>query len=57
MGAQASDAFTVDIGVGSSMTSLDVINGDMVVDVTAHAGRRTALDPLVHPGDADLLRP
>jgi hypothetical protein len=34
VGPQASDAFTVAVGIGSSLTSQDILNGDMV-DVTA----------------------
>ena len=34
MGAKASDAFTVQCGLGSTMTGLDILNGYMIVQVT-----------------------
>ncbi len=34
MGATASDAFTVQCGLGSTMTGLDILNGYMIVQVT-----------------------
>jgi hypothetical protein len=34
MGAKASDAFTVQCGLGSTMTAQDIINGYMIVSVT-----------------------
>jgi Bacteriophage tail sheath protein len=34
MGAKASDAFTVQCGLGSTMTGQDILNGYMIVQVT-----------------------
>ncbi|HVG43234.1 MAG TPA: phage tail sheath C-terminal domain-containing protein [Longimicrobium sp.] len=34
MGAKASDAFTVQCGLGSTMTGQDILNGNMIVQVT-----------------------
>lgn len=42
IGAKASDAYTVECGVGSTMTAQDVLNGYMVVGVTVQ---------LVHPSE------
>lgn len=42
MGAKASDAFTVTCGLGSTMTSQDVLNGYMLVAVTLQ---------MIHPGE------
>ena len=42
MGDKASDAFTVACGVPASMSGLDVLNGDMVVNVSVQ---------LIHPGE------
>ncbi|MDH7975893.1 phage tail sheath C-terminal domain-containing protein, partial [Sphingomonas sp. AR_OL41] len=42
MGAKSSDAFTVNCGLGSTMTSQDVLNGYMVVAVTLQ---------MIHPAE------
>lgn len=34
MGAKASDAFTVQCGLGSTMTAMDVLEGYIIVQVT-----------------------
>ncbi len=35
-GATASQAFNVSVGLGSTMTALDILNGQMVVSVQVH---------------------
>lgn len=42
MGAKASDAFTVSVGLGSTMTAQDILNGYMVVAVTLQ---------MIHPAE------
>jgi phage tail sheath protein FI len=42
MGAKASDAFTVQCGLGSTMTGMDVVNGYMIVQVTLQ---------MIHPAE------
>src|SRR6185312_12529054 len=42
MGAKASEAFTVQCGLGSTMTGLDVLNGYMRVQVTLQ---------MIHPAE------
>jgi hypothetical protein len=42
MGAKSSDAFTVSVGLGSTMTSQDILNGYMIVAVTLQ---------MIHPAE------
>ncbi len=42
MGAKASDAFTVQCGLGSTMTGMDILNGYMIVQVTLQ---------MIHPAE------
>jgi phage tail sheath protein FI len=42
MGDKASDAFTVQCGLGSTMTGLDILNGYMIVNVTVQ---------MIHPAE------
>jgi phage tail sheath protein FI len=42
MGAKPTDAFTVQCGLGSTMTGMDVLNGYMVVQVTLQ---------MIHPAE------
>jgi phage tail sheath protein FI len=42
MGDKASDAFTVQCGLGSTMTAQDILNGYMIVSVTLQ---------MIHPAE------
>jgi phage tail sheath protein FI len=42
MGDKASDAFTVQCGLGSTMTGMDILNGYMIVQVTLQ---------MIHPAE------
>jgi uncharacterized protein len=39
MGDKASDAFTVQVGLGSTMTSQEILNGEMIVEISVQCNR------------------